>query len=104
MSKNTRNFLTIATHRMLAEERIAHLLQDADSFITLDKVKNLIFEAEPADNRSYLIAMLSAVNCDVADIDDASLQVIQDAWNYFPHRFLNSRCPAEIMMEKTRNI
>jgi hypothetical protein len=28
--------------------------------------------------------------------------VIQDAWNYFPHRFLNGRCPAEVMAELSR--
>jgi hypothetical protein len=28
---------------------------------------------------------------------DASLPVIQDAWNYFPHRVLHSRRPAGIM-------
>jgi hypothetical protein len=44
--------------------------------------------------------MLAARSCEVDDTGDAMLQVIQDAWNYFPHRALGGRCPAEIMMIK----
>jgi hypothetical protein len=40
--------------------------------------------------------MLAALDCDVDDIDERELRIIQDAWNYFPHRFLNGRCPAEV--------
>ena len=85
---------------MLTEERLAHVLQDEGSAKTVDDIKKLIFEEEAADFGSYVTALLAALNCyDVQDTDDATLQVIQDAWNYFPHRFLNGRCPAEIMIE-----
>ena len=88
---------------MLTEERLVRILADADSTITVDKVRNLIFEADISDFRVYLTAMLSALGCDDIDsIDESELQVIQDAWNYFPHRTLNGRCPAEIMAEKLR--
>jgi hypothetical protein len=44
----------------------------------------------------------SALNYTVEDVDDAALQVISEAWNYFPHSLLDDRCPIEIMIEKTR--
>lgn len=89
-------------HRMLTEKRLARALEDAESEITVDKVSKLIFEAENADHGAYLGAMLSALDCDIDSIDDAELQVIQDAWNYFPHRWLNGKCPAEVMAEMLR--
>jgi len=30
---------------------------------------------------------------------DSVLPVIQDAWNYFPHRSLDGLCPAEVMVD-----
>ena len=29
------------------------------------------------------------------------MQVIQDAWNYFPHRCLDGKSPAELMFAAT---
>jgi IS30 family transposase len=47
--------------------------------------------------------MLSAIDReDIDRIDDEEIQVIQDAWNYFPHRALGGKCPAEIMAEQLR--
>ena len=64
----------------------------------LDTIKKMIFDFASEDFRLYLFAMLKAFRYhDIDDIDQATLQVIQDAWNYFPHRFLNGRCPAEVM-------
>ena len=93
---------SIMKHRALTEERLVGLLQGAESSVTLDTVVALIFEGEVPDFRAYVTAMLSALNCDVDDVDDAAVEVIQDAWNYLPHRFLNGRCPAEVMMEETK--
>jgi hypothetical protein len=105
MEKTKRGSRIIETYRMLTEERLLHLLQGAKSHKTLDDVSNLIFEGEATDFRLYLTAMLATFNCtDLDDLDETVLQVIQDAWNYFPHRCLNGRCPAEIMMQNTRKI
>jgi hypothetical protein len=68
-----------------------------ESPVTVEKVIKLIFEGDFTDFHSYLAAMLAALQRSVDDIDDAALQVIQDAWNYFPHRFLNGRCPTEVV-------
>ena len=104
MRKSKLDAFTFETHRMLTEDRLTNLLQDAESFVTIDKVKALIFEAEAPDFRTYVPAMLSALNCDnIDDSDDVMVQVIQEAWNYFPHRSLKGRCPAEVFAELARN-
>ena len=94
---------TIEMYRMLAEDQLAYLLEDAESAVTIHNVKSLIFEADTSDFHAYLKAMLSAIDReDIDRIDDEEIQVIQDAWNYFPHRALGGKCPAEIMAEQLR--
>jgi len=102
MSKKISNLEAIDAHRLLTEKRLARLLQDAESPVTIDQVRQVIFEGEGADSRTYLLVMLAEFNCpDLENADDALLQVIQDAWNYFPHRFFGGRCPAEVMLEES---
>jgi hypothetical protein len=94
MGKAKHNSRIIETYRMLTEEHLLYLLQDAKSPRTLDDVRKLIFEGEAADFRVYMNAMLAMFNCvDIDDFDEAALEVIQDAWNYFPHRFSTAVAP-----------
>jgi hypothetical protein len=88
---------------MLTEERIQHLLDNVENAASLDTIKGLIYDFESDEFKLYLFAMLKAFRYkEIDDVDQATLQVIQDAWNYFPHRFLNGRCPAEVMAELSR--
>jgi hypothetical protein len=96
MMNNNHHDISVATHRLVAEEGLRTLLLKRGSSVPMETFRELIFEATPADNSAYLRAVLTALDCDVDDIDDEELRVIQDAWNYFPHRFLNGRCPAEV--------
>jgi len=98
MVDKNHNIRTIATYRILTEERVQHLLDNVDNAASLDTIKTVIYEFASEDFQLYLITMLKAFRYDdIDDVDEATLQVIQDAWNYFPHRFLNGRCPAEVM-------
>jgi hypothetical protein len=100
MRSQDRDIASIGTYRGLTEQRLMQLLEEFESDFTLGRVRNLILEADHTSFNAYVIVMLSLFNYDdVADADDAVLQVIQDAWNYLPHRSLNGRCPAEIMMQ-----
>jgi hypothetical protein len=100
MADRHHNIRTIETYRMLTEERVQHLLDNVENAASLDSIKKLIYDFERDGSRSYLLAMLKVFRFDnIEDVDQDTLQVIQDAWNYFPHRFLNGRCPAEVMEE-----
>ena len=88
----------IAKYRASVEVRLAALLLRAGSSVTLDDYKRAIFNGPDVSQfRTYLMEALEVFDC--SDIDSASheiISVIQDSWNYFPHRCLNRRCPAEL--------
>ena len=104
MADKHHNIRTIETYRMLTEERVQHLLDNVKNAASLDTIKILIYDFEQDDFRLYLFAMLKAFRFDsIESVDQDTVQVIQDAWNYFPHHFLNGRCPVEVMEELTKD-
>jgi hypothetical protein len=95
----------IEKHRSLTEERLVYLLNVKSSSVTIDQIRTVVFEGASTDFSTYLTTMLAALSYpDIDHVDDRSLQVIQDGWNYLPHRFLNGRCPADMMVELGRDI
>src|SRR5262249_19245788 len=93
--------IEIKMRRMVTEERLATLMH-ALFRRSPDAVRCLVFEGDPANYRTYLSTMLTWLGHDsIATVDEEELQVIQDAWNYFPHRNLDGRCPAEFMFGST---
>jgi len=89
--------------RNATEIRLDEELRRAKSFLNLEKVRALIFEFDAHASRTYITAMLTAFDSNVDDVDQSLLQIFQDAWNYFPHRFLDGRCPAEVFDELAGN-
>src|SRR6476660_1204488 len=90
----------IAVYRSHLAARLSDLLQESEVGLPLDAVQNLIFEYNHARFKTYVAQMLALFRSagHLAD-EDAVVAVIQDAWNYFPHRSLNGRCPAEVMAD-----
>jgi hypothetical protein len=92
----------IAMQRALVADRMVQLLKAAKSSTTLNDVAHMISEAETEDFAGYVSTMMMVLNCPELDNhEDGTLATIQDAWNYFPHRALNGRSPAEILMRDT---
>ena len=78
--------------------RLSDLLQKSEVGLPLDTIRNLIFEYNHAHFKTYVAQMLTLFRSARHPADeDAVVAVIQDAWDYFPHRSLNGRCPAEVM-------
>jgi hypothetical protein len=95
MVDKNHNIRTIETYRMLTEERVQHLLDNVKNAASLDTIRDIIYDFAGEEFQLYLVIMLKAFRYDdIDDVDQATLQVIQDAWNYFPHRSLDGRCPA----------
>jgi hypothetical protein len=82
--------------RELTKNHMHRALQKAGSLLNVEKVMCLVFESDASAAPTFLSAMLTAFDCDVATADSEILYLIQDAWNYFPHRFLQGQCPAEL--------
>jgi hypothetical protein len=89
----------LESHRVLTELRLSELLLRSKSTVTLEDIQTLIFD-ETGKLTLYLPQLLAFFDsgADGTDIDTL-LPVIQDAWNYFPHRSLNGRSPAEVLAE-----
>ncbi len=102
MQKHPQDLVSIITKRVEAEARLAGLLRRTKACTTLDDIKTMIFEerGEKAFN-AYLRDLWSLMQtADSQDIDDDALQILEDAWNYFPHHRLGGRCPADLMAEQ----
>jgi len=91
------NLADILEYRMQLTYRISALLAQFGSPVTVPDIERLIFEEDPLRHPSeYFADLLALFKADDADLDDL-LPVVQDAWNYLPHRSLDGRCPAEVI-------
>jgi hypothetical protein len=90
----------VRTRRALTESRLARLLKEAGSTANFRVICNLVFEYHPTDFQAYLAQLFALFDSlpNRTDIDTL-LPVIQDAWNYFPHRALGGKSPVEIHLE-----
>jgi hypothetical protein len=97
MAKAIHDLNAIATLRALTIDRLRCLFE-AEGTLTAERIQQVVFEADNTDLQTFISFMLAALSCnEIDDVDQATLQLIQDAWNYFPHRCLDGKCPAELM-------
>jgi hypothetical protein len=66
---------------------------------TVEDIQTFIYEHEEgrpvAEYISQLIAVFNPSEADLADVGS----IVQDAWNFLPHRVYGGRSPAEVMLE-----
>jgi hypothetical protein len=88
--------------RRLVERRLATLLEQARSTVTVDAIKYAIFYLGHTRFQEYRDGMLELFDSSHSAVNiDAAAPVIQDAWNYFPHQSLDGRSPAEVFESKS---
>ncbi len=90
----------ILKHRAEIEARVSSLLTKVGSSGTLDDVKGIILNDSVSLRPSAYLVKLARLFTSPQKSVDLSLvfPVIRDAWNYFPHRSLEGRCPAELLV------
>lgn len=89
----------IRRRRESIERRLALALRLAGSDLTVEDYKRAIFNGPDAANiRAYMLEALDVFGCDIDSATDETVSLIQDAWNYLPHRRLNGKCPAELFL------
>ena len=94
----------IFRHRKRTEVLLAGLLLQSGHTATLHNIKTLIFEFTQDDFNRYVRCYREIFESPKSTVDiDAAVPIVQDAWNYFPHRFLDGRCPAEVVAELAGN-
>jgi hypothetical protein len=93
------DFDRIVEYRTILSARILYLLVSFESEATVEDIKKMIFEHDGKTHPSEcFVDLIDLFRAEEAEVDSL-LPVIQDAWNYFPHRSLSGRCPAEVMAE-----
>jgi hypothetical protein len=98
MQSSDRGMANIVAYRTLTEQRLSALLIRAGRPATLDGIKAIIFDEGHSKLSAYITKMLELLKSRDNDID-MILPVLQDAWNYFPHRSLDGHSPAERLLE-----
>ncbi len=84
----------------IVAERLTKLLQKLSlpKPITVDDVKEIIWNAKKSSGSSELFFRLTEQEKDQATIDE-TIHLVQDAWNYFPHRVLGGKSPYDLVTE-----
>lgn len=84
----------ILMERKEIEIELTKMLEEANSDFDLDDIKEIIFDEEGSGDMQKIIRIF-----DDGDIENLSnvLEVVSDAWNYFPHKILNGKCPEEML-------
>ncbi len=87
----------IAVRRREIEGELINLLKVARSGFNLEDIKDIIFNENSHDCITDIIAMFDTGQGGVGMHD--ILEIVNDAWNYFPHKILNGLSPAEKVLE-----
>ncbi|OGY51342.1 MAG: hypothetical protein A3A02_04745 [Candidatus Buchananbacteria bacterium RIFCSPLOWO2_01_FULL_39_33] len=87
----------ILERRKEIEQELVEMLKETESDFTLDHVRDVIFHEEDNDDMMKVVAMLDRGG-DASELSDV-LELVTDAWNYFPHKVLGGISPAEKLLE-----
>ena len=83
----------ILERRKEIEGEILEMLEETESDFELQDVKDAIFNEEEQDDFMHVVAMFDRGG-DASELSNV-LELVTDAWNYFPHKALGGISPAE---------
>ena len=87
----------ILERRKEIEQEIVDMLKETESDFTLDHVRDVIYHEKDNDDMMKVVAMFDRGG-DASELSNV-LELVTDAWNYFPHKALNGISPAEKLLE-----
>ena len=87
----------ILERRKEIEQELVEMLKDTESDFTLDHIRDVIFHEEDNDDMMKVVAMFDRGG-DASELSNI-LELVTDAWNYFPHKVLGGISPAEKLLE-----
>lgn len=79
------------------EQELVELLEATESEFTLEHVKEAIYNEKEDGDMMKIVAMLDNGG-DMSDLNNI-LELVSDAWNYFPHKIIGGLSPAERILE-----
>jgi len=95
------NLEQILQRRKEIEQEILDMLKETESDFTLDHVQDVIFHEEDNDDMTKVVAMFDRGG-DASELSNV-LELVTDAWNYFPHKLLDGISPAEVLLNHKGN-
>ena len=87
----------ILERRKEIEQELVEMLKETESDFSLQDVQDAIFNEEDNDDMTKVIAMFDRGG-DASELSNI-LELVTDAWNYFPHKILNGLCHAEFLTQ-----
>ena len=78
-------------------QELMDMLKETESDFTLDHVRDAIFHEEDNDDMMKGVGMFDRGG-DASELSNV-LELVTDAWNYFPHKVLGGISPAEKLLE-----
>lgn len=87
----------ILERRKEIEQELVEMLKETESDFTLDHVRDVIYNEEDNDDMMKVVAMFDRGG-DASELENV-LELVTDAWNYFPHKVLGGISPAEKLLE-----
>jgi len=87
----------ILERRKEIEKELLKMLKETKSDFGLDDIKEIIYNEDGQDSLTDVIAMFDTGQ-DAVELQNV-LELVNDAWNYFPHKCLNGLCPMEKILE-----
>jgi len=87
----------ILERRKEIERELVDMLKETKSDFGLDDIKEIIYNEDGQDDLTDVVAMFD-IGQGLTELENI-LEIINDAWNYFPHKILNGLSPAEKLLE-----
>lgn len=87
----------ILERRKEIEQELVDMLKETESDFTLDHIRDVIFHEDDNDDMMKVVAMFDRGG-DASELSNV-LELVTDAWNYFPHKVLGGISPAEKLLE-----
>lgn len=87
----------IIERRKEIEQEILEMLKETESDFGLQDVLDVIYNEEDNDDMMKAVAMFDRGG-DASELENV-LELVSDAWNYFPHKALKGLSPAEMMLK-----
>jgi len=91
----------ILKRRIEIEKELSDLLKESNSEFAFEDIKEVIYN-ENGDNEFSKIISVFDHGQDINELNDI-MQLLNDAWNYFPHKCLKGLSPAEMILKHQKN-
>jgi uncharacterized protein YpuA (DUF1002 family) len=84
--------------RKIIERRVSEIINHYQVDITFNKIKEVVFAEDGQEDFNQLIDLFAGKISDINELNRV-LQIVNNVWNYFPHKCLGGLCPMEKTLE-----